>query len=823
MKTGWIATAKDSINLANAARGLGLDCPRHGMWLGPCPGCGRKFRSSEQSEKEGKKDKRGACAINETAKTWKCYTNGSEGCGAGGSVVDLVGWVRTGRSLNLDDAEQVEVVKAWCEDRPESQPNFRNPLRVTSRAPKSPEVGSPPPAEVGGENRRYMTAAEVEQIWAAAGPIDWDLESQEWLKNRGISGSDLDELSRSDAVRVLPANFSHPACRHNGVSWGQSDHRLITRGWLPDPPAVKFTPAGIHARYCGPDSPANGKKGLWAAGFVAKGLCFALHECPLKDGLSVLRMTVTEGVGDFMVWATRTPLQRGTLIGFASGGFTEATAEMVPAGWNVVIRDHADAAGDKYTQGIAEKIAYRDARCWRRSRFVRSLYKDDGEALLAGQSNPHAPGLRLDSLRDAEPVVTHEIPVVHDEIPFLTKPNKDGDERILQGFRENTKMLLDAYKIQAKYCRMRHTIRLVIPEYQPSVEREQSACIDLMESIAIRHGLSNVNVMRDIRTIAKEYHPVADWIDARQWDGTPRLRRLFDLSFTLAEGADAEFCYLLFKRWMLSAAYATLPDLNRPTFTPQGVLVLQGPQGIQKSQWILSLFPAGTDWVAPGMQIDPENKDSIEQAVAFLIVEIGELDGVTKRVDHRKLKAFITKAFDVFRTAYAKSAEKIPRRTIFAASVNPQEFLVDDTGNRRFWPLPVTMCNPNHGLDMQQLWAEVAYIARSGEVYYLSHAENQQLAQSNRSFERQSPIAEELWEVWEPIVGIEKLMAPRLNCQAIWGQMPSSRASNTISIFERNILQKALVDAGCQHATKTDNRAVYAVRKRHRPEATGTP
>jgi predicted P-loop ATPase len=39
--------------------------------------------------------------------------------------------------------------------------------------------------------------------------------------------------------------------------------------------------------------------------------------------------------------------------------------------------------------------------------------------------------------------------------------------------------------------------------------------------------------------------------------------------------------------------------------------------------------------------------------------------------------------------------------------VNHANFLVDDTGNSRWWTIPVTSINYNHDIDMQQLWAQV--------------------------------------------------------------------------------------------------------------------
>ena len=855
---GWITSAKKAVKVAAAARGLGYKVDQVGKSFGPCPGCGRIRRSSPTAEKDGRKDRRGACAILDDG--WKCYTNGSEGCGASGSVVDLAAWALTGQPLKLDDPEQVEKVKAWCEGRLEkTQPGYTAKQRHTAvtqggrpptstaadpndeRSPFAPVDGadefglvdhnaltaSPPASRVpttdgdDSPTTQYMTPAEVQEIWMQCLPVTLDDEVEAYCVRRGW---DPHEISRQDAARALPPDFVHKSCSFGRTPWGESNHRLILRGWRIDgenpPPRDALLTGGLQARYVGVDKPANGKKALWARGYKCAGLIFALHPDVLRDGLQNVQLTICEGGPDWLTWVCRPSRQRGTIWGVNNGSFTAQFAALVPSGWNVVVRDHNDGPGDKYATKIADLLSFQDVYCWRRSQFIRKLYKDDNDALLAGLADPSAPGLRPDSLSDAEPVVLHGLQLLgQDEVQFAPEcmGAAEGDKppKPLKNMVENTKTLLDAYKIKVKYCRMRHCLRIIVPHFLPSREREFNSMLDLVESLALRHQLSNTNVMRHLSSIAEEFHPVADWIDALPWDGVPRLHDFFAKAFQLADSADPDFSYLLFERWLLSVAYAVLPDLNRPTFVPQGVLVLQGPQNARKSQFFQSLFPACAAWVMSGMAIDPDNKDSVEQAISFAITEVGELDGVTRKIDHAKLKNFMTKAADMLRSAYAKRAEIIPRRTIMAATVNPKEYLVDTTGNRRFWTIAVLLCNPEHGFNMQQVWAEIADKARAGAPYYLLAHEVTLLAQSNREFERQSPLTDVLWETWEPLTGVEKLNGPRVTCQEIMAKMPSF-TSNIASIIDRQAIQRLLTESGCKHKTETHGIAVYAVRLRPR-------
>jgi predicted P-loop ATPase len=57
-----------------------------------------------------------------------------------------------------------------------------------------------------------------------------------------------------------------------------------------------------------------------------------------------------------------------------------------------------------------------------------------------------------------------------------------------------------------------------------------------------------------------------------------------------------------------------------------------------------------------------------------------------------QVKAFLSsQSTDTFRVPYGKATEDFPRRCIIVGSTNRDSgFLVDDTGNRRFWVIPVT-------------------------------------------------------------------------------------------------------------------------------------
>lgn len=242
-----------------------------------------------------------------------------------------------------------------------------------------------------------------------------------------------------------------------------------------------------------------------------------------------------------------------------------------------------------------------------------------------------------------------------------------------------------------------------------------------------------------------QHNPVAKWITSKPWDGTSRLKQLYNTIVAENEKNDPlvlELKEVMIKRWLISAvAAAFLPN----GIAAKGVLVLQGSQNVGKTSWFKSLVPSEMRVIKDGMILKPDDRDSVKQVVSYWMVELGELDSTFRRSDISQLKAFITNSEDVLRRAFAPLESRYPRRTVFFASVNPKQFLHDTTGNIRYWTIPCASINQNHNLDMQQIWAEVyeAYYLK-GEKWYLLPEEMHALNDTNQGHEVLDPIKERL-------------------------------------------------------------------------------
>jgi putative DNA primase/helicase len=236
------------------------------------------------------------------------------------------------------------------------------------------------------------------------------------------------------------------------------------------------------------------------------------------------------------------------------------------------------------------------------------------------------------------------------------------------------------------------------------------------------------------------YNPVQEWITSAEWDGASRLDALL-ATLTLAPESKVAVARMMLRKWLIQAVAAACS--RRPIQT-RGVLVFQGPQYMGKSRWFERLCKGHDEFVIMGRPLDPHNKDSITACITHWIAELGELDNTLSKNHIGALKAFIADREDTLRLPYAAANSKFQRRTVWTASVNNEEYLVDNTGNTRFWSLSLTAVNPDHDVDMQQLWAEMYTAWEGGEAHWLEQDEMAQVEAVNEKHRVVSPVEQAL-------------------------------------------------------------------------------
>jgi putative DNA primase/helicase len=215
----------------------------------------------------------------------------------------------------------------------------------------------------------------------------------------------------------------------------------------------------------------------------------------------------------------------------------------------------------------------------------------------------------------------------------------------------------------------------------------------------------------------RRVHPVRDYLSGLRWDGVGRVSTWL----TRYMGAEDSAYARAVAQWFLISAVARIFD---PGCKVDTMPVFEGAQGARKSSALRTLFSA--PWFSD-TPVDLESKDRFIALREKWLLEFGELDSFI-RADLERIKGFLSSASDTYRPPYGRGLVTRPRCCVFAGSTNRQDYLRDETGNRRFWPVTVGAVGAIDldGLtaDRDQLWAEAVHLYRAGARWWAEKAED---------------------------------------------------------------------------------------------------
>lgn len=228
------------------------------------------------------------------------------------------------------------------------------------------------------------------------------------------------------------------------------------------------------------------------------------------------------------------------------------------------------------------------------------------------------------------------------------------------------------------------------------------------------------------------FNPFLEMLNNNPWDGVNRLEELPSILGIDPNGTEFRV-YVL--KWLHQTIAMALNDENEP-YGADGVLVLKGEQGIGKTRFF-ELLAIKSEWFSEGVRLDLNDKDSVIQATSTVITELGELESTTRK-KQESLRAFLTSQKDKYRLPYARTYADMERRTSFCGTVNPEKFLYDETGSRRFWVVHVDSIDHKRLAKLGtawtvQLWAQVyeQYYKPNPQGFRLTASERAALEESN--------------------------------------------------------------------------------------------
>lgn len=322
-------------------------------------------------------------------------------------------------------------------------------------------------------------------------------------------------------------------------------------------------------------------------------------------------------------------------------------------------------------------------------------------------------------------------PLLYPEV----EETKKGGVKVLDTYK-NLEWLLSHFNAVVKFNKMTWSREIEIPGGFIYKDDDQNSALSLVDYIATLNNFPTKKLDQHLTYLSQKsaYHPMAQWIQSKPWDGVPRLDQ-----FCQTIKTDQLYARDVIKTWMIAGVEAAH---SVDGFINQGVLVIQGRQNIGKTIWVKRLDATNHQAIKEGAFLDPAQKDSVIMMSSYWIVELGELETIFKKSEIGRLKAFVTSQFDHVRFSYARKPTKMPRRSIYVATVNDEHFLVDESGNRRWWTIRAEAIDLNHELDMQQVWAEAYHFWENGASPYLSKELQELINESNEDHERINPMEE---------------------------------------------------------------------------------
>ncbi len=227
-------------------------------------------------------------------------------------------------------------------------------------------------------------------------------------------------------------------------------------------------------------------------------------------------------------------------------------------------------------------------------------------------------------------------------------------------------------------------------EFKQEIEiREDGVWIQFHDSYILTTQIKISTIFKDFQRVGKDmmfdaicvvsfenkFDSALDYLKSLKWDGKSRLESWLSDTYGVPDD--------IYHRSVASNWFKGLVKrICVPGCKFDYVLVLEGPQGSKKSS---SLGVIGKDWHVE-TTMSTENKDFFMQFSAKAIVEFSEGETLS-RTEVKRMKAIITTQVDKYRAPYERVSKDHPRRCVFAMTTNSSEYLKDETGNRRWWPV----------------------------------------------------------------------------------------------------------------------------------------
>lgn len=238
----------------------------------------------------------------------------------------------------------------------------------------------------------------------------------------------------------------------------------------------------------------------------------------------------------------------------------------------------------------------------------------------------------------------------------------------------------------------------------------------------------------------QSFHPVQQYLLNVEQDTSTAVFDLDEVAPRFFRAEDPLHVAMV-RKWLIGAVWRAM----EPGCQMDYCLVLQSRhQGIGKTTSFKAL--ASPDWF--NSSAPDGDKDFLLNVHSCWIFEMGELESHTGKRSAGHMKNLITITTDNFRAPYGKNNEPHRRGSVFCGTVNEDSFLRDETGNRRYWVVPIAGTEPlnREGLLAARdgIWKAAVAAYRAKELPMLTRAQEALSEIQNETFTHSDPWLEML-------------------------------------------------------------------------------
>ena len=224
------------------------------------------------------------------------------------------------------------------------------------------------------------------------------------------------------------------------------------------------------------------------------------------------------------------------------------------------------------------------------------------------------------------------------------------------------------------------------------------------------------------------------------WDGTDRIGEL------AARVSDDDLWINVFRTWLRGAVKGWMQEedggASPRVFDCQlAPLLVSERQGLGKSTFCRMLLPECLRMYYSD-KFDLSSDSHAEKLLGqFALINMDEFDRYSER-QMGVLKNLMQLTDVKMRRPRSRGLSEVRRVAAFIGTSNYSELLADPTGSRRFFCQVVERPISNALIDYKQLYAQVVAEIQAGEPTFFSKAEEAEIEAHNKSFYRESPLAD---------------------------------------------------------------------------------